>query len=105
MTLLQAQHGGAGEFAKAWQMIAEGTPSTKIIMAVLALFSLASWGLIVWKLLQFRRLRRDSDRFLDKLEGADRLDVAYERVGSLPESPFTRVFKRGMSFFAELRPG
>jgi biopolymer transport protein TolQ len=104
MTLLQAgQHGG--EFAAAWRMIAEGTPSTKIIMAVLALFSLASWALIVWKMLQFRRLRRDSDRFLDRLEGAERLDVAHERLASLPESPFTRVFNRGMTFFGELRPG
>jgi biopolymer transport protein TolQ len=105
MMLLQPQHGGPNEFAKAWQMIAEGTPSTQIIMAVLALFSLASWGLIVWKILQFRRLRRESDRFLDKLEGADKLEVAYDRVASLPESPFTRVFRRGMNFFGELRPG
>lgn len=98
-------HAGPNEFQMAWQMIAEGTPSTKVIMAVLAVFSLASWALIAWKVMQFRRLRRDSDRFLDRLEGAQRLDSAYEAVQALPESPFTRIFRRGWTFFSDLRPG
>jgi biopolymer transport protein TolQ len=100
-----APQGAHNEFARVWEMIAQGTPSTKIIMAVLAVFSLLSWGLIVWKILQFRRLRRESDLFLDRLEGAERLDAAYEAIIALPESPFTRVFRRGMSFFSDLRPG
>ena len=102
--LLQA-HGGPGEFERAWQMIAEGTPSTKVIMATLAIFSLASWALIAWKMMQFRRLRRDADRFMDRMESAQKLDAAYDAVLALPESPFTRLFRRGWTFFSELRPG
>ncbi|HEX2094109.1 MAG TPA: hypothetical protein VHG28_17025, partial [Longimicrobiaceae bacterium] len=48
------------EFAAAWDMVVHGTPSTKLIMLVLAVLSLASWALIVWKMLQFRRLRREA---------------------------------------------
>ena len=95
----------ANEFAASWDMIAHGTPSTKIIMALLAVFSLVSWALIVWKVLQFRRLRREADRFIDEMERAERLDDAYRNVLSLPESPFSRVFRRGVNFFSELRPG
>ena len=98
------QHSG-NEFAAAWEMIAEGTPSTKIIMAVLAAMSIASWTLIVWKLVQFRRLHREADLFLDKVQAAERLDEAYTWVRGLQDSPFSRLFKRGMSFFGELRPG
>jgi biopolymer transport protein TolQ len=98
------QHSG-NEFAAAWEMVAEGTPSTKIIMAVLAVMSVASWTLIVWKLLQFRRLHREADLFLDKVQAAETLDEAYTWVRGLRDSAFSRLFKRGMGFFGELRPG
>ncbi len=96
---------GSNEFSAAWEMIAHGTPSTKIIMGVLAIFSVVSWTLIVWKMLQFRRLHAEADQFLDRIESAGRLEEAYEWVRGLKESPFTRVFKRGVGFFSELRPG
>jgi biopolymer transport protein TolQ len=98
------QHSG-NEFAQAWQMIAEGTPSTKIIMALLAFMSIGSWAIIVWKLVQFRRLHREADVFLDRVQAAERLDEAYTWVRGLSDTPFTRLFKRGMGFFGELRPG
>jgi biopolymer transport protein TolQ len=96
---------GSNEFSAAWEMIAHGTPSTKMIMGVLAIFSVVSWTLIVWKMLQFRRLHAEADQFLDRIESAGRLEEAYEWVRGLKESPFTRVFKRGVGFFSELRPG
>jgi len=99
--LIQAH---SGEFGNVWRMIAGGTVSTKLIMLSLAIFSLVSWGIIVLKLIQFRRLRRESDQFVERLERADRLDDAYSSIMALPESPFTRVFKRGMTFYSELRP-
>ncbi|HEU0078102.1 MAG TPA: MotA/TolQ/ExbB proton channel family protein [Longimicrobiaceae bacterium] len=92
------------EFAASWDMIVHGTPSTKIIIGLLAIMSLASWALIVWKMVQFRRVRREADRFNGELERAERLDDAYQHVQALPESPFSRVFRRGVDFFSELRP-
>ncbi|HEX5726445.1 MAG TPA: MotA/TolQ/ExbB proton channel family protein [Longimicrobiaceae bacterium] len=103
MTLL-FQGSARNEFGSAWEMIVHGTPSTQAIMAVLAVFSLASWALIVWKLVQFRRLRREADSFLDRLEVAQKIDEAFELVKNMRESPFTRVFRRGVHFFSELRP-
>lgn len=93
-----------GEFGNLWRMVAEGTVSTKVILVVLAVFSLASWAIIVLKMRQFRRLRRESDVFVDRLERAERLEDAFHQIIALPESPFTRVFKRGMTFYSELRP-
>jgi biopolymer transport protein TolQ len=93
-----------GELGTVWQMIAGGTVSTQLIMALLGVFSLVSWAIIVVKWLQFRRLRRESDRFVARLERAERLEDAFHGIMALPESPFTRVFKRGMTFYSELRP-
>lgn len=94
-----------GEVLTPWRMILEGTLSTKIVLGVLAVFSLVSWAAIIWKGLQFRRLWAQAGPFMDRIETAERLEEAYRSVLALPESPFTRVFRRGVNFFSELRPG
>lgn len=88
-----------------WSLIWEGSVDTKIIIALLALFSLISWSLIVWKWLVFRKVWRQASGFLEHMESARRLEEAYKNILTLPESPFTRVFRRGVNFFSELRPG
>lgn len=96
---------GAAEFATAWQMIVEGTVSTQLIIGLLALFSLVTWALIVWKFVQFRRMHAQAQHFLVGVEQAARLEEAQVLLRSAPDSPFTRVFERGLTFFSELRPG
>ena len=103
-TLLLAQV-RPGEALSPWNMIAHGTLDTKIVLGVLALFSLLSWVLIIWKFVQFRRLRRQGKEFLSRMEQAQKLEEAYRSILALPESPFTRVFRKGVNFFSELRPG
>ena len=94
-----------GEALSPWNMIAHGTLDTKIVLGVLAVMSLASWGLIIWKFVQFGRLKRQGREFLSRMQTAPRLEEAYKSVLALPESPFTRVFRKGVNFFSELRPG
>lgn len=89
----------------AWDMVLGGTLPTKIVLLVLASFSLLSWWLIFWKWRQFRQVRAQGERFLDTIEKAQTLEDAYKAVLSLPESPYRRVFRQGVNFFSELRPG
>jgi biopolymer transport protein TolQ len=100
--IIQTEH---SEFATAWDMVVKGTASTQIIMAVLAILSLASWAVIVWKILQFRRLRSESDTFMRRVGGAESTDDAFHAVTMMDASPFTRLFQRGLGFFREMRPG
>ena len=86
-------------------MILRGNPSTQVILAITALFSLLSWIIIVCKLAQFRRVRRQGMRFLGTVERAERLEDVYKGVMRLPESPYVAVFRQGMTFFNDLRPG
>jgi biopolymer transport protein TolQ len=86
-------------------MILGGTVWTQVILLVLGVFSLASWAIMVWKWGQFRRLKRQGLRFLQSIEKTQRLKDAYRTLSRLPESPYTRVFRQGLGFFNELRPG
>ena len=89
----------------AWDMVVGGTFPTRVVLLVLAVFSLASWWVMIWKWRQFRTVRRQGDRFLQEMERAQRLEDAYKAILSLPESPYGRVFRQGVNFFSELRPG
>jgi biopolymer transport protein TolQ len=89
----------------ALEMIVGGTLPTQVVLMVLAAFSLASWWLILHKWRQFRTVRLQGDRFLAQMERAQRLEDAYKAILSLPESPYGRVFRQGVNFFSELRPG
>lgn len=90
--------------SSAWDMVADATITTKVILAVLMVFSLVSWVLIIWKWLQFRQTRRLEEEFLGRVAEADRLDEAYRAVITLPDSSYLRVFRHGMNFYKGLKP-
>ena len=89
----------------AWDMVVGATLPTKFVLLVLLAFSLLSWWLIFWKWRHFRQVRAQGDHFLDTIEKAQTLEDAYKSVLGLPESPYRKVYRQGVNFFSELRPG
>jgi biopolymer transport protein TolQ len=102
-----AQIGGSNTRAapSAFELIAHGTAITWVVLGVTALFSLLSWIIILWKWGQFRKLRREGRRFSDAMTHAQRLEDAHNVLVRLPESAHSRIFRSGINFFSELRPG
>ncbi len=88
-----------------WELVTTSSVVTKIVLLVLVLFSVISWFLIIYKWIEFRRVRRLGDRFFDELERTNRLEDAYHAVMKLPPSPYGRLLKEGINFFSELQPG
>jgi len=91
--------------SSSWDLVVHSSPETKIVLAITVVFSLISWFVIGLKWWQFRRVRRQADRFFAQLERTTRLKDAYHAVMKLPPSPYGRLFREGLSFFSELRPG
>ena len=88
-----------------WELVLTSSRETQFVLAVLAVFSLVSWYLIVLKWWQFRRMRQLGDRFLAEVEKAPRLEEAYHAVMKQPPSPYNRLFREAITFYSELRPG
>jgi len=88
-----------------WELVLTSSRETKFVLVILVLFSLISWYLIFLKWWQFRRLRRQADRFMGEIEKAARLDDAYHAAMRLPASPYNRLLREGIHFFSELNPG
>lgn len=103
--LAQIGGGGAAAAPSAIDLIAHGTAVTWVVLGITALFSVLSWIIILWKLGQFRKLRREGRRFTDAMRHAQRLEDAHNVLVRLPDSAHSRVFRSGINFFSELRPG
>jgi biopolymer transport protein TolQ len=87
------------------QLVLVSSFETKIVLAVILLFSLGSWFLILLKGWQFRRLRRQAARFFQELDRSPRLQEAYRGAMKLPPSPLHRLFREGLTFYTQLQPG
>jgi biopolymer transport protein TolQ len=78
---------------------------TKVVLAILLVFSLIAWFIIVLKWWQFRRLHRQGGRFFAELERTTRLQEGYHAAMKQPPSPYNRLFREAINFYSELRPG
>ncbi len=101
-TLLQvAAH--APKTLDPWQLILSASLVVKIVMALLAGMSIASWFIIGAKQFQLWRASRESAKFLElfwsrelgNTWSAERLENIYSRLSTLPNSPIARVFHSG----------
>lgn len=86
------------------EMVFGGSPAIQAIMLVTAVFSLVSWVIIFWKLGQFRKLKKHGASFLKSTERAGKLEELARSALRLPDSPYTRVFRQGLTFFGDLQP-
>jgi biopolymer transport protein TolQ len=73
-------------------LVLNAGPVAKFVLAVLAIFSIVCWALIVEKWWQFRRTRRETARFLKAFREARRFSVAYAAARKHRESPLALLY-------------
>ena len=95
---------GAALATTPWELITTSDIATKVVLVILLILSLISWGVMIAKWRELRRVRRASDAFLRAFENAHRVaDVASAKRKSKP-NPFARVFDRAELFLTETQP-
>lgn len=75
----------------------------KVVLLVLLYFSVASWSIIVCKLVQVRRANTASERFLDFFWKTKRFDVIVGQLDRFVHSPLTCLFREGYAELKRLR--
>jgi biopolymer transport protein TolQ len=88
-----------------WDLVRVSSIETKVVLGIIAVFSLVGWFIIGLKWWQYRKLNRQAERFFAEMERSTRLDEAYQHVMRQPSSPYTRLFSEAVQFYNELRPG
>jgi biopolymer transport protein TolQ len=80
-------------------LIARSTPISKAVLLTLALMSIGSWAIILYKLWVFRRSEQQSASFLDVFRRSSKFSEVQAVCRSLTESPLVGLFQSG---YAEL---
>ncbi|MEQ1729914.1 MAG: MotA/TolQ/ExbB proton channel family protein, partial [Vicinamibacterales bacterium] len=99
--LLQAESGAAsgGTESSSLGLIARSTPISKAVLITLALMSVGSWAIILYKLWVFRRSEQQSNSFLEVFRRSSKFSEVQAVCRSLTESPLVGLFQSG---YAEL---
>jgi biopolymer transport protein TolQ len=87
-----------------WEMIVNSSPVTQAVLAILAVLSLLSWGVMFGKWIEFRRVRSAGDSFMRSFDRAHSLEEVVTLVKHAKDSPFTRVFERAVQFLSQTKP-
>jgi len=88
--------GAAGDFA---QLIYSASPIVKFVLGLLLLFSVISWGIILYKWWSFRGIEKQSSTFLDVFRKSAKFSEVQAVCPSLGLSPLVGMFQAG---YAEL---
>ena len=67
----------------------------KLVLLVLLYFSVVSWAIIFYKLLQVHRANNESERFLEFFWKAKRFDAVNAQLDRFANSPLTVLFNEG----------
>ena len=80
-------------------LLARSSPIAKAVLLILILFSVISWGIILFKLWSFRRSERHSAAFLDVFRKSSKFSEVQAVCKTLGDSPLVGIFQSG---YAEL---
>lgn len=79
-----------------WGLFARATLTVKLVMIMLVIASFWSWGIIIQKLLVYRRARAEAARFDEAFWSGEPLDGLFEQIGPDPDGAAEQVFAAGM---------
>jgi biopolymer transport protein TolQ len=80
-------------------LVAESSLVSKLVLLILVLFSIVSWGIILYKLWSLNRAERQSSTFLQVFRQSSKFSEVHAVCKNLGESPLVGIFQAG---YAEL---
>jgi biopolymer transport protein TolQ len=104
--LMQAQGGAAPDVVTVGasntsivRLVVESSPVSKAVLLLLAILSIVSWGIILYKLWIYRGAEKQTAQFLDVFRRSNKFSEVQAVCRSLGESPLVGLFQSG---YAEL---
>jgi biopolymer transport protein TolQ len=90
-----AQVGVVTEHESLVTMVTGSGPMVQAVLYSLVLFSVASWGVILYKNRQVRSARKQSEKFIKLFWDVKNLNTVHAATQDLARSPVAQVFKAG----------
>src|SRR5713226_9279600 len=93
--------GGPGTMGVTDLLLGTG-PVVQVVLWTLVLFSVVSWGIIIYKLNQISHARRESERFISLFWESKNLAAIHSASVGLVRSPVAQVFRAGYQELLQL---
>ena len=103
---VQAEAAGPGGLGgDIFYLIQRSSWVAKVVLLTLTIFSIASWGIILYKLWTFRRAERHTHTFLDVFRKSSKFSEVQAVCKTLGDSPLVGIFQAGYAELnSQLRP-
>ncbi len=75
----------------------EADPIVKLVLMVLIVASFWSWTIIFEKVMRFRRLRSQAEKFEESFWSGGSLEELYDRIGKQADHPMAAIFAAAMA--------
>lgn len=86
------------------ELILSASLPTKIVVGILAVLSLVSWGVMFAKWLEFKRAAAASAEFMKEFERCARMEQAVALARKYQANAYARVVTRAQTFLSEIKP-
>ncbi|ANP37924.1 MULTISPECIES: protein TolQ [Rhodobacterales] len=80
-----------------WGLFARATITVKLVMLMLIAASVWSWGIIIQKIINYRKARAEAADFEAAFWSGEPLDGLFDQLGPDPAGPSGRIFAAGMA--------
>ncbi len=86
---------GAGPNSGILALLSEATPVSKFAMLLLLVFSIISWAIIIFKLIEYSKAKKNSEKFVDHFRRTKNFSEINKFASTLRNSPLAMIFKYG----------
>ncbi|MGM0556419.1 MAG: MotA/TolQ/ExbB proton channel family protein [Myxococcota bacterium] len=103
VNLVTAQAEASAEKLTVTDILADTSGVVLMVLILLAVLSIVSWGIIVYKWFVLRRARKESVKFLDIFWQSKRLDAIYQSSEEYQHAPVSQTFRAGYIELSKLK--
>ncbi len=76
-------------------LISQASAVVKFVLLLLIIFSVFSWAIVIFKLVEYRNARIHSEKFMDFFRKNRNMTDIYNLVSNFKDNPLSRIFKSG----------
>lgn len=95
LTALPTPPPGANPNAGVLELLSQATPVSKLAMLMLLVFSIISWAIIIFKLVEYNRARKNSSVFVNHFRKTKNFSEINQFASTLVNSPLAAIFRYG----------
>jgi biopolymer transport protein TolQ len=85
-----------------WDLIGAASPVVKLVLLLLVMMSVSTWGIIISKTLQLRTAKAQTEKFSEIFWGSRVLSQITEAASQLKQSPVVSVYTAGQKELAQV---